>query len=229
MKLSFMGLENTLDIAPGRVSVLQIESVKLFARICQSLLNSNQSDRLEDFSLWDDNGREVSAKSVFFPIVDPFKLPWYDRAIVAALYEQMKNYLWEDETIRAEVEQAHQYFEHLICDLSLRMNASYSFEAEWDLNQSLKAYSFGIDRSDSVSLLDNLIRFIELIHDIGSKKVLLFINLEKFLTEEELLELENQLFFHDLRALMLVQGSVGIHLRNPIKLFIDQEFLEYLM
>lgn len=229
MKLSFAGLENILDIVPGRVSVLQIESVKLFARICQSLLNSNQSDRLEDFSLWDDNGRELNAKSVFFPIVDPFKLPWHDRVIVAALYEQMKNYLWEDETIRAEVEQAHQYFEHLICDLGLRMNANYSFEAEWDLSKSLKAYSFGIDRSDSVSLLDNLIRFIELIHDIGSRKVLLFVNLEKFLTEEELLELESQLFFHDLRALMLVQGSVGVHLKNPIKLFIDQEFLEYLM
>ena len=122
-----------------------------------------------------------------------------------------------------------QEFERLVVDLSLRFNAHYSFGLEWSLHQSLKACSFGINRSDSVSLFDNLIRFIEFIHDICYRRVLLFVNLEKFLTKNELLELEYQLFFHNLPALFLVQGNEDIYLRNPRKLFIDQEFFEILL
>lgn len=228
MKLSFSGFENVLEITPGRVSVLQIESVSLFARVCQSLICLKENEAPEPFSLWDDDGKELSSKKSFLSIVDPFNLPWRDRGLLSALFEQIDERMREDEIIRRQIEATHQQFEHLVNNLSLRLNANYSFGLEWDMTQSLKAYSFGIDRSDSISLFDNLIRFIEFVHDICYKKVLLFVNLEKFLTKNELLELESQLFFHNLSALFLVQGSKEIPFLNSKKLLIDQEFFEFL-
>lgn len=228
MKLSFSGFENALEIIPGRISVLQIESVSLFTRVCQSLVCSEDDEILESFSLWNDEGKELSGKNSFLSIVDPFKLPWRDRSLTSALYKKIDEYMKEDDEIRNQIEAAHQEFECLISDLSLRLNASYSFGLEWGIGQSLKAYSFGINRSDSITLFDNLIRFIEFLHDICYKRILLFVNIEKFLTENELLELESQLFFHNLPALLLVQGNKEIHLSNSRKMFIDQEFFEIL-
>lgn len=228
MKLSFSGLENSLEIIPGRISILQIESVPLFSRICQSLLCSDGFQITESFSLWNEKGKEVLAKNTFLPIVNLFDLPWNDRSLVTALYKQIDFHMKEDDEVRQQIEAIHREFERLIGCLSLSLNANYSFDLEWSLSQSLKAYSFGINRDDSISLLDNLIRFIEFLHDICYKKVLLLVNPEKFLTENELLELEAQLFFHNLPALFLVQGSREIQLLNSQNLFVDQEFLEVL-
>lgn len=229
MKLSFSGFENVLEIVPGQISVLQIESIQLFTRVCQSIFGLGESEVLESFSLWSDDGKELSKKNSFLSIVDPFNLPWRDRGLISALYDQVEQYMKEDDEIRRQIEMNRQEFEHLVGDLSLRFNAHYSFGLEWSMHQSLKAYSFGINRSDSISLFDNLIRFIEFIHDICYRRVLLFVNLEKFLTKNELLELEYQLFFHNLPALFLVQGNEDIYLPNSKKLFIDQEFFEILL
>lgn len=228
MRLSFSGLENALDITPGRVSILQIESISLFARVCQSLFIASEEDRLESFTIWDDNGKEIASKNAFLSVVNPFDLPWRDRGLLTALYNQLDCLMKEDDIARQEIESAHQRLEHLLKSLSLQLNSHYSFGIEWDLSQALKAYSFGIDRSDSVTLLDNLIRFIEFLHDVCYRKTLVFVNIEKFLTKYELFELETQLFFHNVAALFLVQGADDINLANSRKLVVDQEFLEYL-
>ena len=172
MKLSFFGFENTLEILPGRVSVLQIESIPLFTRVCQSLLGSRQRDCLESFTLWDEKGKEISSKNAFLPIVNPFDLPWRDRGMLVALYGRMDSLIKENETVRREIEEAHQKFESLISRVGFELNSSYSFGLEWELSQALKAYSFGVDRSDSVTLLENLIRFIEFMNDICYRKIL---------------------------------------------------------
>lgn len=228
MKLSFFGFENTLEILSGRVSVLQIESIPLFTRVCQSLLGSRQRDCLESFTLWDEKGKEISSKNAFLPIVNPFDLPWRDRGMLVALYGRMDSLIKENETVRREIEEAHQKFESLISRVGFELNSSYSFGLEWELSQALKAYSFGVDRSDSVTLLENLIRFIEFMNDICYRKILLLVNLEKFLTNSELLELESQLFFHDIAALLLIQGESSIEFKNSQKLSVNQEFLECL-
>lgn len=228
MRLSFSGFENTLDITSGRVSILQIESVSLFTRICQSLFASNEDDRPESFTVWDDAGKEITSKNAFLFVVNPFNLPWRDRGLLTALYNQIDFLMKEDDAVRQDIEAAHQQLEHLVKELSLQLNSCYSFGIEWDLGQALKAYSFGIDRSDSVTLFDNLIHFIEFLHDICYRNTLVFVNIEKFLTKSELLELEMQLFFHNVAALFLVQGSDDIKLENARKLIIDQGFLESL-
>lgn len=228
MKLSFTGFENTLDILPGRISVLQIESIHLFSRVCQSLLEQGRQEPLEPFSLWSDDGKELSKLNSFLSVANLFNLPWQNRALLTSLYERIDRLIKEDDLLRQKIESSHQEFEHLIIDASLRLNGSYLFGTDWSVSQSLKAYSFIINRSDSSTLFDNLIRFIEFVHDVALEKILIFVNLEKFLTKNELIEFETQLFFHNIPALVLVQGNKKLPLKNSKNLFIDQEFLEVL-
>ena len=228
MRLSFSGFENSLDIYPGQISILQIESIQLFSRVCQSLLVTTEYERLESFTLWSDEGKEIANSNAFLSVFNPFDLPWHERALISALFDQVEMRLQENEDIRQQIECMHRQFEHLITEIGLQFDGNYSFGVEWRISQALKAYSFGIDRADTVSLLDNVIRFLEFLHDICYKKPILFVNLSNFLDKKELLELESQLFFHNLSALLLVQGSEKLEFSNAKKLFIDQEFLETL-
>ena len=228
MKLTFSGLENSLEIVSGQISVLQIESVGLFSRICQSLFSVDEREVLESFSVWNEKGEEVSSKNAFLKVSDPFNLPWSEKSIVTSLYGQIDGFMKEDDSIRQKIEAAHNEFENLVSELSLRLNGSYSFALEWGISQSLKAYSFGINRDDSIRLFDNLIRFIEMLHDISFKRTLVFINLEKFLTKNELIELEKQVFFHNIAVLLLVQGHEKLPFEGARKLYVDQDLLEEL-
>ena len=109
MKLSFSGFENVLEIVPGQISVLQIESIQLFTRVCQSIFGLGESEVLESFSLWSDDGKELSKKNSFLSIVDPFNLPWRDRGLISALYDQVEQYMKEDDEIirlRTNIRQA---------------------------------------------------------------------------------------------------------------------------
>lgn len=71
MKLSFSGFENVLEIVPGQISVLQIESIQLFTRVCQSIFGLGESEVLESFSLWSDDGKNYLRRIVFFLLSTP--------------------------------------------------------------------------------------------------------------------------------------------------------------
>lgn len=228
MKLTFSGFENSLEIASGQISILQIESIGLFSRVCQSLFSVDEREVLESFSVWNEKEEEVPPKNAFLKVFDPFNLPWGERSIVTSLYEQIDGIMKEDDNIRQKIEAAHYEFENLISELSLRLNGNYSFALEWGISQSLKAYSFGINRDDSIRLFDNLIHFIEMLHDISFKRTLVFVNLEKFLTKNELIELEKQVFFHNIAVLLLIQGCEKLPFEGAKKLYVDQDFLEEL-
>lgn len=227
MKLVFSGLENSLHINAGQISVLQIASKPLFARICQSLFAEDDIDNLEPFSLWDNDGKELNIKQNTMPVLNPFDLPWHDKGLKEALYKNMTERLDENDALKNEVEAAHRQFIQLLSQLSLSYNANYTFNLDWTLSQSLKAFGFCIDRQDVETLFDNLIRFIEFISDICYKKPLFFVNLDKFLTNELLLEFKNLVFFYNIPVVILSQGKEDLSAISDENLYIDLDLLEY--
>lgn len=228
MKLVLNGFENSLKISSGELSILRLESVTLFSRIVQSLFSAEPATCLEPFSLWDAEGKELRPKDYFLPLLNPFDLPWDDKGLTSSLFRNFEMLIKEDEVLRTELELLSARCEQLVCEASLGLRGSYGLGLQWSLARFLKSQAFGVDRSDAIMPLDNLIRFIELLKDSQCKKILVFMNLEKFLTQEELLELENQLFFHNLPALLLMQGSCAIATKRGHELFVDQDFLEFI-
>lgn len=227
MRLSFVGLESPIDIMDKGITVLQIKNNSLFARICQSLLSLKGNDAIEQYSIWDKDGCEVAPAKAFIIVSNPFDLPWKHKDLMGRLYERFEKELLFDEGLRQEIQDEGISLESSIQKISFQLNADYQFALKWNISSYLKAFSYGVEISDSALLLDNLISFIDFGADMTIDKAILFINLKTFLTKNELIMLQERLIFHGISALLLENYDSPFYLDCEKKYIVDQDFVEY--
>lgn len=225
MKLVLDGLEHPIDLMAGRASVLQVENQALFARTASSLMSEEGTCAVEPYSLW--NGEiEIVAKGSMLFICNPFHLPWDDRALVGEVVKRIEREFLEDEDSRREIEQLQQVLSSKLALFSMGFNAEYSLDVEFDLKRSLKNMGFGVRPNPDDSLLDNLLSFLSLSLDAGLKKVLVFVNLKTFLTENELSRFYEHVFYTKMHVLLLENKRDGNSYNNELKYTVDLQFLE---
>ena len=226
MKLVFDGLEEPVYIARNSVSVMEVHNRALFARIVHSLACTDCVRSGEEFSLWDGEGKELAPKNGFLYIADPFRLPWGERDLEGALYRRLEEILFEDYELRERIELLHGSMLSQVGLLGFQLSADYRFEVEWELRRYLKAFGYSVEKR-SGSLFDNLIKFVTFASDMGFSRVMLFVNLKTFLTENELEAFYGQAVFSGISMLLLENAADDRVFEKESKRVIDQHFLEY--
>lgn len=227
MKLSFAGLDHSIAFNAKHVVVVQISSKALFARICQSLLSGKGESAVEPYSIWDDEGQEVTSSKAFIPIINPFDLPWKHKSLMGMIPKQIEGILLQDENQRTELQALGSELESAIARIGFQLNADYAFKIEWMLGNHLKAFGFDIDVPEGASLLDNLIQLIDLAADANINETLLFVNLKTFLLKTELIELYSRLNFREIKAILLENQEAEASGEFEQKVVIDRDFIEY--
>lgn len=225
MKLVFSGLETPVEVVPGYVSTLQIDNGALFARIAQSLGCSEGRFAPEPFTVWE-GGSELRPSASLLLVSDALSLPWDDRALMGEVTKRLEREFLEDEDLRREIEAMDSALSAKLLDLGFGMNSDYGFGLEWDLKRYLKFRGFGIDSLESSSLLDNLINFLSLALDAGCKKVIVFVNLKTFLTENDAKALFDHVFYSKLNVLLLENKPDEMVYDYERKMTVDLDFLE---
>lgn len=228
MKISFTGLENQIVLAEKGITVLQIKNEALYSRVCGSLITLQGENALEPYSLWE-NDREVSSSRAFIVVPNPFELPWKHKCLMGALYPTLEKELLIDRDLQQEMSELGSLLESSIHKLGFQMNANYRFGLEWNFSSYLKAFSFEVEVFEDASLLEKLIGFIDFCADMAADKVIVFINLRTFLTETELIEFQNRLFFHGISVLLLENTSSLCSESYVRKYLIDQDFVEHII
>ena len=183
-------------------------------------------DALEPYAVWDDEDKQIRPSNALMVISDPLNLPWGHRSLSGKLYEKVERLILEDDELREKIETINHEIEQGVSMCALQMNSDYSFGIEWALNKYLKAFNFGVENTPDDSLFDKLIRFLSLAADVSFKESLIFINVRKFLTKNEMDDLVKQTIFLNLSCLF-VENSLGFDAYSTNeKICIDQDFLE---
>ena len=225
MKLVFSGLESPVVIERRAVKTLEVENCHLFTNLCRSIL-SGKGDAIEPYSLWDDEGEEITPANSMLVVSDPLRLPWDSKELLGKLLDTMDNLLREDEETVQSLEEYGSYLSSVILRAAHQFGCDYRFAIEWGARQYLKAFGFSVDRCETDSYLD-LMKFLDFASDMGLEKLLVFINLKTFLekTEYELF-LERAVFlgFH---VLLLENKRDCLKHSFEDKMVVDQHFLEF--
>lgn len=225
MRLVISGLERAIEIEPGFVSVLEVESQALFARVCQSLLSGSGHDAPEPYGVWDGENL-LNPRNAFVPVPNPFDLPWRHRSLGSRIQSSMVNMLMEEEEMRSSLGRVAAELEAIVDSAAYQLHGQYGFKIEWDVTNYLKAFGFDVCVDPEAALIDNLIALIDLAADMRLQEALLFINLKCFLSESEFDEFAQRVFFQKIRVLLLEQKPRARIIRNERKLVVDQRFLE---
>lgn len=75
------------------------------------------------------------------------------------------------------------------------------FEDDLDVSQILKAFSIKFERSED--LLLNLFEWLKILNEVLGYEIFFFINLENFLSEEELLEFSKFILYNKYKVVFL--------------------------
>lgn len=226
MRISFEGFEDSIELVAGYPHALEIESKTLFTRICRSLLSEEGPGAMEPYSLWSGEGEEVSRRGAFLMVSDPLNLPWDDKQLGGRLYEVVDSLMAEDEEARTEIESVAHLLSSSVSRLTYRVGADYDFGLEWSLRQFLKSRAFKVNRQETSSYPDSLIAFLDFCADMALKQVVVFVNLKTFLSENEVREVYERVFFHRFKVLVLESSHDSIAYVRERKTLVDQDFLE---
>lgn len=226
MKLKLSGFEGQLELSSGHVAVLEVCHQMLFSRIVQSLYYEKDGEAVEPFCLVDEDGDLRSSRNQFLFVFNPFDLPWEDKALLGEVLERLEVLFAESDSVRQSIEACGRGLSCEVESLGLQMQSDYAFEVEWNLRKYLKSFSFGVDVDPDDPLIDNLIKFVKLVADASFDKVLVFVNLKKYLTEYDLREFYRQVIFSGITTLLLEGDDGGVVFDEERKMTIDQDFLE---
>ena len=227
MRITFSGLDRPIDVVERGITMLQIENESLFARVCDSLIFLKGDKAIESYTIWNEDGDEISPNNAFLVVLNPFDLPWKHKCLMGGLYSKLENELLIDDELRQEMSDLGLALEGSAHKLGFQLNANYRFGVEWNLGSYLKAFSFEVEVLETASLLEKLISFIDLGADMSIDRVIVFINLKTFLTKNELTELQDRLFFHGIRALLVERYSSSWDEECVRKYLVDRDFVEY--
>ena len=225
MMVRFEGFEHGFEVLPESPLVVEVENRRLYARVCQALLLERGRESSEPYSLWRDDD-ELKPGGMFMSLTDPFRLPWDDPKLLAAVYERVEKYCWEDEEVRCAVEKADVFLRTRCAEIGLQMHADYSFGVEWDMRRYLKTSGFSPEHDADDSLIDNMLRFVSFVADACPSKPLLLVNFKTFFSKHEVEMLYERSFFLKIPLLLLENRRESVQYKSERKINIDQDFLE---
>lgn len=225
MKLVFSCIDNQIELNPGETAVLEVQNEALFSRLCLSILSGEGLLAVEPYSIWDGDS-QVKPSSALLAISDPLNLPWDNRYLLTPIFSKIEAEFLADEDLRLEVSTAENTLREKLFSLCMNFETDFNFYKDWELKRYLKYLDFGIIYEQGDTYLDNLINFMSLVRDSKCDRVIVFFNLKTFLTESDLQELYEQVFFLKNKVLLLENKPDCHSYSHERKYTIDLDFIE---
>ncbi len=225
MRLVFAGLDRPLEFEPGNCTTLEVENQALFVRLVRSLVSGEGRYADEPYSVWEGD-EELKPRDALLVIDNPLQLPWDERGFMGSVLKRIEREYLEDEDLRRAVEGLQSAMASQLAALGMGLNADFSFGQEWDFRRYLKFMGFGVSYQESKSFLDNQLNFLSLALDSGDKRVLVFVNLKTFLSENDFRMFLDQVFFQKSRVLLLENKLDSNSYEHESKRCIDLHFIE---
>lgn len=195
-------LENSLEIKAKKINTLVIEDRKYFTLFLREIIE-NINKESETLDLIEDYKKLDFAKSTEV-IFDLFNLDANGASLLKKLYTELEKDLNSEDMYKKRIE-LEASLSNFIDDLVFRSRFSLSY-GEINYSSLFKSFSVEFDY-DKSSLIERLIEYLKVSSDLLNEKLFIIVNLDSFLTDDDLIELANFLCYNEIKVLGL-QNSI---------------------
>lgn len=198
MNLVTKYLENSLEIKSKTINTLVLEDTHYFSLFLKELIEATEIES-DEFELIEDY-KTVDITKYVEIIFDIFNLEANSANILKKMYSELEEDLNTQEVYTKKVE-----LESIIANITdeLIYRSRFSLKAgEINYQNLFKAIEIEFDYEKN-SVLERLIEYIKVTSELLKTKLYIIVNLDSFLSEEELVELEKFLLYNDIKVLAL--------------------------
>ena len=221
MNLVSQYFENSYEIKAKTLNTLVIESTEHFANFLRTLIDVINKES-EEIELIDDY-KKIDISKTTDIIFDIFNIEANAAAILKKLYTELEEDLCSEDMYIKKLEM-ESTVANLVDELTYRSRFSLKSD-EINYQNFFKALSLEFDY-EKTSILDRLIEYIKVSSELLNKKLFIIVNLDIFLTKEDLVELSKFLCYNEIKVLAL-QNKITRQVRTCENLrIIDQDLCE---
>ena len=176
MIFQYKGFNFKIDFEEKNIVSLIVENKRVYRKIVEDLVNNLN---IEDGNIiLSRNNKLIMPEKEFFVFLDYFNFD-INKFETLEIKEILKDYI----------------------NKMVENNYSLKFEDDLDVSQILKAFSIKFERSED--LLLNLFEWLKILNEVLGYEIFFFINLENFLSEDELLEFSKFILYNKYKVVFL--------------------------
>lgn len=218
MKLVYTELEQQLVFQENKVNVLVIEQKELFRRMIQEL--DKQISGEEGGFVLSDNNKTMKIDKEICLILNPFALDINSRKALTGLYNELGKLGLNEENYLKTCSLKGQIAEY-IYDLLNQVDYALKFQDDFNLQSLFKALEVEFESGEE-NFLEGLVYFMDVCSKFQKVKILAFVNLKTYLTNDELKKIYKEAFYRKIQ-LLLLENSVEQELAEEAVCIVDDD------
>ena len=218
MIFQYKGFNFKIDFENKSIFSLIIENKKLYRKIIEDLINNTSID--DGNIILSKNNKLIVPEKEIFVFSDYFNFD-VNKFVLNKYYKELKNLSendFFDETLEIK-EVLRDYVTKLV-----ENEYSIKLEEDLDISQILKAFGVKFQRNED--LLLNLFEWIKILNELLGYEIFFFINLENFLSNDELVEFSKFILYNKYRVVFLENFNRNKLFDNDNLIIIDNDLCE---
>ena len=218
MIFQYKGFNFKIDFEDKSIFSLIIENKKLYRKIIEDLINNISID--DGNIILSKNNKLIVPEKEIFVFSDYFNFD-VNKFVLNKYYKELKNLSendFFDETLEIK-EVLRDYVTKLV-----ENEYSIKLEEDLDISQILKA--FGVKFQRNKDLLLNLFEWIKILNELLGYEIFFFINLENFLSDDELVEFSKFILYNKYKVVFLENFNKNKLFDNDNLIIIDNDLCE---
>lgn len=218
MIFQYKGFNFKIDFEDKSIFSLIIENKKLYRKVIEDLINNISID--DGNIILSENNKLIVPEKEIFVFSDYFNFD-VNKFVLNKYYKELKNLSeneFFDETVEIK-EALRNYVTKLI-----ENEYSVKLEEDLDISQILKAFGIKFQRNED--LLLNLFEWIKILNELLGYEIFFFINLENFLSDDELVEFSKFILYNKYRVVFLENFNRNKLFDDDNLIIIDNDLCE---
>ena len=218
MIFQYKGFNFKIDFEDKSIFSLIIENKKLYRKVIEDLINNISID--DGNIILSENNKLIVPEKEIFVFSDYFNFD-VNKFVLNKYYKELKNLSeneFFDETVEIK-ETLRNYVTKLI-----ENEYSVKLEEDLDISQILKAFGIKFQRNED--LLLNLFEWIKILNELLGYEIFFFINLENFLSDDELVEFSKFILYNKYKVVFLENFNRNRLFDDDNLIIIDNDLCE---
>jgi CRISPR-associated protein, csn2 family len=218
MIFQYKGFNFKIDFEDKSIFSLIIENKKLYRKVIEDLINNIIID--DGNIILSKNNKLIVPEKEIFVFSDYFNFD-VNKFVLNKYYKELKNLSendFFDETLEIK-EVLRNYVTKLV-----ENEYSIKLEEDLDISQILKAFGVKFQRNED--LLLNLFEWIKILNELLGYEIFFFINLENFLSDDELVEFSKFILYNKYKVVFLENFNRNRLFDDDNLIIIDNDLCE---
>lgn len=223
MKLVHSNLEKHIMFTENEINVLVLESPVSFRKFIEELNNQVMYDEGE-FVLSESHKELKLSKNVEL-ILDLFNFNFTNRRITTKILEEAKTIALDEDSFQSTLEVVsglEKYMFSLVDEFDYPISSKEKIE----IGDVLKIFDLKVEAKDS-TWLERICAYLEVCQRFLNVKLFVFVNLKRYLSNEELIAFYKQISYKNI-SLLLIEQSIKENeiIGNEKVIIVDKDLCE---